>query len=342
MKKHLCVICLAATACAFWELVKFVVPFIVFKFREKLKDNHASLLCRAHVPCNLTASHFTLTPEEVAMNSVFSPEMSQEVAEGIFRLWEARLASKRRGGGATSVVHVGPADLDEEDLATYTRMSPLLAGSRVLLVEPHPYQRRRLEDRLRLIRGHERISLEPMAAAVCPGDGDSAFYRISDRFFRDFKETGWLYLLRYWAGLDKQHLMRELEVFCNQTGKVWLFKSLGVFPGTFPSTMAAWLPYIEEVRVPCHTPSGLLAAADMGPEAVDVLIVDAEGYDTQLVSMFAELRGFDPVIVMFEWHLHLNKPAKLNDLVSLVRDLHARGYEIHRHNHDVVAVAVPA
>jgi len=340
MRRHLCILCIAVGGCLFWETVKFVIPFIVFKIREKAKDNHETLICRAHEPCSLGAANFTMTPEELEMNAVFSPDLKAEEVARVHELWEKKFAARRQKGGTPLFIHVGPADLDQEELDMYDRTAPLLQGARIVFLEPHPFQRAKLQQRARLIRNASSMSLSIMAAALCPSESDSVtFYKVSDRFFQDFKETGWLYLVRYWAGLDRRHLVHELQVFCNSTGKPWIFRSLGVFPENFPATVEEWLPYIEELRVRCLTPASLMRELEAGPEAVDVLIMDAEGYDTQLVGMFMELEGFRPATIMFEWHLHGNDPGKLEDLVHLARDLHARGYELHRHNHDVLAVA---
>jgi len=322
------------------QAAKIVIPFIVFKAREKLKGNHDTLLCRAREACALGAGNFTMTAEELEMNSVFSPDMAGEEIAKIFKLWERKFEDRKKEGGTPLIIHAGPADLDEDELAMYQMIAPSLQGARVVFVEPHLFQRLQLEKRLREVHGHDRMSLDILGAAMCPHAEDGvSFFKISDRFFQDFKETGWLYLIRYWAGLRKEHLIRELQVFCNKTGNVWFFKDIRIFPETFPLTVDDWLPYIEEVRVRCHTPATLLEQIGARPEAVDVLLLDVEGYDVEIVNMFLELQGFAPTTIMFEWHLHGNDPAKLDALVNLARKLHARGYELHRHNHDVVAVS---
>lgn len=337
-----CAICFAAGACAWWEALRYVVPFIVFKFQEKQKENHDTLLCRAREQCGLAVSHFTMTAQEIAMNSVMSPDLSDEEAGKIYEHLDRRLASKGRNGTQPLVLHIGPADLDDEDMAMYNRLAAPLRDShgKVAFVEPHPFLRSKLQQKLRsLPDGLGQLSPSVLPVAICPGDREAVLYKISDRFFRDFKETGWLYLIRYWAGLDRQHLLRELQIFCNQTGKVWLFKTLHVFPKTFPSTLDAWMPYIEELPVRCLSPRSILQEVQAGPESVEILIVDAEGYDTELVNLFLAMDRFAPSTIVFEWHLHANDPSKLDALVKLARGLHARGYDIHRHNHDVIAIA---
>mmetsp|Transcript_144924 Transcript_144924/g.449902 ORF Transcript_144924/g.449902 Transcript_144924/m.449902 type:complete len:250 (-) Transcript_144924:51-800(-) len=242
---------------------------------------------------------------------------------------------KRPHGKGFVVVHIGPADLMDEDYSMYRRFGPLLNSSgRVVLVEPHPGQRRRLMDRIGEVHHSGTVSLLP--AAVCPSPGDGAtFFRISDAFFKEFRD--YAFYMRYWASLSKGHLIRETQFF-NSNQKVWLFKALGIFPTNFPETSLEWEPYIEEAPVRCFTPAGLLAHAGVAPHDVDVLLLDAEGYDVELMPLFLALDGFSPATIMFEWHLHANNVTKIEALVRLVRALHTRGYDIHRHNHDVVAV----
>eukprot|EP00415_Alexandrium_ostenfeldii_P000041 UN0041 len=275
------------------------------------------------------------------MNSVFSPDLSDEEIERMHATLSLRMTSRAKNGTQPLVLHVGPADLDDEDLGMYTRLAKPLQEThgKVAFVEPHPFLRAKLQNRIRTIPNADQLSLNVLPVALCPSDRNSTLYKISDRFFRDFKETGWLYLIRYWAGLDKEHLLRELQIFCNQTGKVWFFKATHIFPKNFPSTLDAWMPYIEALPVRCLSPVSLLKEAKAGPESVEILIVDAEGYDVELVNMFMALDAFTPSAVMFEWHLHATNPSKLESLVKLSRMLHARGYDVHRHNHDVIAIS---
>mmetsp|Transcript_8086 Transcript_8086/g.12210 ORF Transcript_8086/g.12210 Transcript_8086/m.12210 type:complete len:223 (-) Transcript_8086:126-794(-) len=221
----------------------------------------------------------------------------------------------------------------------YQRIKPLMEdGGRIILVEPHPGQQSRLRERIYGI--HDRSSVTILPTAICPTLGDSVtFYRISDNFFRRFND--YAFYIRYWASLDKQHLIDETQFF-NSNQKVWLFKALHIFPKHFPESVEEWLPYIEAVHVQCHTPASLLAETQLEPRDVDVLILDAEGYDTELMHMFLAMDGFAPASIMFEWHLHANNASKLGELLQLVRAVHARGYDVHRHNHDIVAVARPA
>lgn len=336
MRGKFCAAYVGIGAYASWLALKFLAPFLTFAVREKLKGDHKTLLCRAGEECSLLAESFALTEEELQRHAVFSPDLSAEEVDRIHSLWAKRFHAKHQQHRGFAIIHVGPADLMDEDFAMYQRLAPLTEpGDRVVLVEPHPGQQQRLRDRIDSI--HNLTSATILPVALCPTMGDGVtFYRISDAFFRDFKD--YAFYMRYWASLDRQHLLDETQFF-NSNQKVWLFKALGIFPESFPESADDWTPYIEELRVRCHTPASLLAEARLRPQDLDVLILDAEGYDTELMGLFLAMDGFAPATIMFEWHLHANDAIKLEALVSLVRALHLRGYDIHRHNHDVVAVA---
>ena len=68
---------------------------------------------------------------------------------------------------------------------------------------------------------------------------------------------------------------------------------------------------------------------------MDVFVSDLEGYDTQLLPYFLELKGFRPTSLTFE-HLWQLAP----ELVTrwAVRDLALRGYTVYCHFADVVAL----
>lgn len=315
-------------------------PFVAFELREKLKEPLPSLLCRAGEPCNITPASFRMLEEEVSMHAVFSPFLSGKDIDAIHELFSRRFVSRRGHGGAPFVLHIGPADLEPEELALYKHILPKMDAEkeRVVFVEPHPGQQVRLREKIRdNLEPLGRARIEVLPAAVCGSAADNVvFYRISDKFYERFRGDHW-YFTRYWSSLEKRNLIKELQ-FYNLNGKAWLFKAIGVFPQAFPASDEDWNEYIEEVPVRCHTPSTLLKALDIDASAIDVLLMDTEGYDTQLMNLFVDMKGFNPVTIQFEWHLHDNEPARLAALVELVLALHTRGYDIHRHNHDVVAM----
>lgn len=94
-----------------------------------------------------------------------------------------------------------------------------------------------------------------------------------------------------------------------------------------------WVPdiasRIEEISVRCISMETLLREA--GANQVDLLQIDAEGYDFEILKMidFARLR---PTIICFE-HAHLTK-AQMNAAAALLR---AQGYRMTRDNLDTIA-----
>lgn len=58
--------------------------------------------------------------------------------------------------------------------------------------------------------------------------------------------------------------------------------------------------YIEEVKVECKSPPDLLAAAGIAAAALDVLVIDAEGFDATIMLAFLKIPQMDPKLIKFE------------------------------------------
>lgn len=86
---------------------------------------------------------------------------------------------------------------------------------------------------------------------------------------------------------------------------------------------------MEELKVPSLSPDALLEKH--GITAFDVLVIDAEGYDFEIVKMF-DLERYRPAIVYFEF-THLS-PA---DQRQCLEHLAAGGYRMARLRTDIVA-----
>lgn len=89
--------------------------------------------------------------------------------------------------------------------------------------------------------------------------------------------------------------------------------------------------YIEEMSVRCVTPSGLLKEVNVDMQDLVTFILDAEGYDNEILSVFLTLDGFAPAYVQFE-----GSPKGL----FLVKQLALRGYHVYQVRHDFIGVLV--
>ena len=110
-----------------------------------------------------------------------------------------------------------------------------------------------------------------------------------------------------WLGLDRDSLRAELRAH-------------GVSdPGAA----------IEELKVPALSPSALLDKH--GVAAFDVLVIDAEGYDFEIIKMI-DLERYRPAIVYFEF-THLTAADRQQCLTHLAD----RGYRMAQLYTDIVA-----
>lgn len=78
--------------------------------------------------------------------------------------------------------------------------------------------------------------------------------------------------------------------------------------------------YVEEIEVDCLTFDGLFARHDV--DRIDLLHIDAEGYDARLLRTFPWQR-FEPRVVLYE-HDHLDR----RDRAATEAMLRERGYEL--------------
>lgn len=86
---------------------------------------------------------------------------------------------------------------------------------------------------------------------------------------------------------------------------------------------------IEVEKVPCITFERILD--EVGPESIDVLQIDAEGFDYEVLKLFGIGKRL-PAIVSFE-HLHLS----MSDWNSAVKLLADNGYRVGKSNFDTIA-----
>lgn len=155
--------------------------------------------------------------------------------------------------------------------------------------------------------------LKAMQVAVCPDKtGTVPFYVVdSERLVRDHPNTP-KWAAKQLSSMDRHHIVKHA-------------KSLNM-------KRKLWETYIQEIAVPCLTPTDLLAKASLPAAQVDILQVDAEGFDGKIVRAFLNVPEVNPRVIRFE-QKHLPRP----ELGNLTAYLRARGYAVEKVSSDVVA-----
>jgi FkbM family methyltransferase len=87
---------------------------------------------------------------------------------------------------------------------------------------------------------------------------------------------------------------------------------------------------IREVHVPALTIATLLARH--GSPSIDLVQIEAEGFDFEVIKMF-DAAGIRPPLIRFE-HYHFSRALRQECLAFLA----ARGYQLHRDRMDMVAL----
>eukprot|EP00747_Dinoflagellata_sp_TGD_P084775 gnl/TRDRNA2_/TRDRNA2_162647_c1_seq3.p1 gnl/TRDRNA2_/TRDRNA2_162647_c1~~gnl/TRDRNA2_/TRDRNA2_162647_c1_seq3.p1 ORF type:complete len:104 (-),score=23.13 gnl/TRDRNA2_/TRDRNA2_162647_c1_seq3:277-588(-) len=88
----------------------------------------------------------------------------------------------------------------------------------------------------------------------------------------------------------------------------------------------------DEIAVRCISPTSFLKELSLDASAIDILHVDAEGYEFALVNEFAALPGFGPAVIVFEF---LDDPARA-DMIAAA--LVSHGMTVHTEGWDLFAV----
>jgi len=169
-------------------------------------------------------------------------------------------------------------------------------SSRAILVEPNPYAFERLKQ---AYAGRANVTL--VQAAIGERDGEAHLYRV--------KSTGQPDAPGDWALQIASFYREHLELH-----------------GKRPEQ-------IEQITVPCRTLSSLLA--ELGLDTVDLLQIDAEGFDATIVHMALNMPVL-PGCINFE-HVHLRGP----DRKPLFDLLQSRGYLVGYDEWNILALQGP-
>mmetsp|Transcript_78913 Transcript_78913/g.245066 ORF Transcript_78913/g.245066 Transcript_78913/m.245066 type:complete len:313 (+) Transcript_78913:125-1063(+) len=183
-------------------------------------------------------------------------------------------------------------------------------GVRAVLVEPNPPVFTSLVENVRHSFG-ENDRIIPVDAAVCANaSGPVPFYVLSPSFAERYpKAPHWM--KNELSSLSWHYVWWTVRLNCR------VQREAGCDELSDEGVQA----YVQEIKVPCRTPGALLDGVGIAPGEVNVLKVDAEGYDAGIVQAFLDLEGFQPEIVIFEG-THLEEA----DLAALLARLLQQGY----------------
>jgi FkbM family methyltransferase len=175
---------------------------------------------------------------------------------------------------------------------------------RALMVEPNPPVFEKLVENLKTFPDSKR--LQPMNIAICPDKkGEVPFYVISPSFQSKCP------FAPHWAKHELSTLNRSLIT------KPWNDTMCGF------KKEEEFQAFIDEIQVPCWTPSDLMSLNNFEPHQIDFLLVDAEGFDFKVVNAFMSHPDFDPKLLIYE-HKHLSA----NEMINATALLQKRGYKL--------------
>jgi FkbM family methyltransferase len=155
-----------------------------------------------------------------------------------------------------------------------------------VLVEPQPRIFERLKANYARFAGRDFVFVN---AAIAARDGTRSLYKIK----ADVSGPDWLYGI---ASFDKRVVLRHAREFTQLR------------------------PLVETAEVPCYTFATLFQTFAI--ERVDLLQIDAEGYDAELLRLF-NVPARKPPIIRFE-HKHLRR-RDYEDIIEMLIDL---GYKV--------------
>lgn len=169
-------------------------------------------------------------------------------------------------------------------------------STRAILIEPNPFAYARLEE---TYAGLPNVTL--IQTAIGERDGTANLYRVK-KTDKMASQVDWNLLF---ASFNREHLERH-----------------GIKPDQ-----------IEQITVPCRSLSSLVA--ELGLTKIDILQVDAEGFDAAVVRMALKLPT-RPDCINFE-HVHL----RMADRQPIFDLLEAKGYLLSYDVWNILAVQKP-
>eukprot|EP00747_Dinoflagellata_sp_TGD_P221381 gnl/TRDRNA2_/TRDRNA2_93221_c0_seq1.p1 gnl/TRDRNA2_/TRDRNA2_93221_c0~~gnl/TRDRNA2_/TRDRNA2_93221_c0_seq1.p1 ORF type:complete len:355 (+),score=43.53 gnl/TRDRNA2_/TRDRNA2_93221_c0_seq1:57-1121(+) len=242
-----------------------------------------------------------------------------------------------------TILHIGPSELYEHEISVYQMVSQIKPSAhRFILVDPNEYA---LNETVQHFQNAsiDMTNVKVVNAAICDEEkSDMAFYGFFDELFKHFPDAlRHKFYLSHLGSLSKDSILG-------------LFDPEGNWQENFTSWSTAVLGksisleefqnnHIEEKRVQCHTPTSLLRATGTDPADVQVLVVDAEGYDLEILGHFLRIADFSPNLIQFEWGFHVSADAAASgnsEHAELISRLAEHGYDAYRAGHDILAFKV--
>jgi len=189
----------------------------------------------------------------------------------------------------------------------------------MVLVEPNEPVSRNLTKRLATI-GIDANRVHVVPAGMCRNESQMEFFKPSlEKLIAQFpsreshiRKHGWM--LDDWGSFEKRRVKTALVRWLN-------------------SSDAATC--VESEIVQCRTPVRVLE--ELGVNANDIVstIVDAEGFDVDIVDELMAIDNFMPAILQFEWEHTL--PRRV---LPVMTALSKRGYNVHSNLGDIIALKV--
>lgn len=209
-------------------------------------------------------------------------------------------AKVARTGSAPAILHIGAHNFDNPALWTdqhlyqhvLTELKAVVDSPRLILIEPMAYKADEImENAAKLPIEIENVQLaHTMVNGTCL-KAQELMYKFSSRIESDFAiSTG---ITDAWTRSKRDELIPTLNAYLkSQPSASPGFQRLASSPEIES--------YIEEVAVPCASPSELLKQVGVSAENLVMVTVDAEGCDPFIVNKMLDLPGFHPAFLMFE------------------------------------------
>ena len=197
--------------------------------------------------------------------------------------------------------------IDMDPVRVAVRRLLLSEHTRAVLVEANPPIFAKLDAGLRRFLNSSSTRRAPVSAVnvmacASPASEPVSFYRVNvEKLAHDFPNAP------YWA----RHEINSMNLHSVEYGldAVW---------GHNGSISAK--PYIETLPMQCESPRALLWQSEIEPGALDVLAVDAEGFDASIVEGFLNATA-RPSLILFEVHITVYEPLLRPTLRRLLRRL---------------------
>jgi len=279
-------------------------------------EEQSTLLCKAGLECS--PQPFMGHPANGTRKHTY-PSVHNKTLEGLLDTLKARFAAKVASGIRPLVVHVGPNDLLEE-VAMYRELMPWHPTT--VIDEPNPSVHSQLKENLEKA-GASNASI--ITAALCDKDASGLMmHAFSDRRFDDVTcvDSDALKQMSYWTSLDREVALLPLE-------------RLRYASNCSDAEWTRLESYLEEIPVKCMSVASLLEEVHGTSGSVDMLTIDAEGFDLAVLDQFLAEADFHPAWLQFEWNL----VDDLKEVWTRLAGLAKKGFELHQHRWDVVAVA---